>query len=81
MPMLRNLRHDYQHLAMDNRIDGITSFLEEYLHGGRIAYMKLFEYLSRQSDLVIDGSMSTDAMAKVVIEQLIGRGIIVEQTR
>lgn len=68
--LLRNLRYDFNHLTIDGRVEYIESFLEEYLRGGRVAYMKLFEQVSSECDVLLNGYLSTDEMAQEVIKQL-----------
>jgi len=43
---------------------------------GRLAYQKLFEAVSIHSDMIVDGTLSTDEMANQVIQKLIEAGII-----
>ena len=63
--LLRNLRHDFGHLPFDEKVSFLESSLEEYLNGGRIAYQKIFEFVSSDCDLLLDGLCSTDEMLKL----------------
>lgn len=68
--LLRNLRYDFNHLALDARVEYIESFLDEYLRAGRISYMKLFEEVSSDCDILLNGLLSTEEMAHEVIRKL-----------
>lgn len=75
--LLRNLRYDFNHLTIEGRFEYIESFLEEYLRGGRISYIKLFEAVSSDCDLFLNGLLSTDEMAHEVIKKLTEMKILI----
>lgn len=74
--LLRNMRSDFNHLSVEERFQYIESFLEEYLHGGRISYIKLFEAVSSDCDLIVDGQLSMDAMVNEVMMKLTEVGLL-----
>ncbi len=75
--LLRNLRYDFNHLTIEGRFECIESFLEEHLRGGRISYIKLFEAVSSDCDLFLNGLLSTDEMAHEVIKKLTEMKILI----
>ncbi|MFF2094134.1 hypothetical protein [Paenibacillus sp. NPDC058174] len=74
--LLRNLRHDFTHLPIDERVQYVEDFLEEYLRGGRISYLKMFEAVAPDCDILLDGLQSTDEMAQQVIDKLIALNLL-----
>lgn len=74
--VLRNLRKDFNHLPVDERMAFVEASLEEYLNGGRIAYQKIFEFVSADCDLLLDGQGSAEEMAEAVMLDLRKAGVL-----
>jgi len=69
--LLRNIRTDYHDLDSGEKLNHIESFLEQYLTGGSLSYRKLYEIVSADSHVIVDGTKSVDHMAEIVIRKLV----------
>lgn len=69
--LLRNIRIDHSHMLIEENLRSVETFLDAYLHGGgRLSYEKLYEVVSADSNLILDGTTSVDQMAELVIQRL-----------
>jgi uridine kinase len=50
--------------------DQLRNDLNCYLSGGRIAYLEMIKTIKTNSDFVVDGSLSVDAIAAQLIQQI-----------
>ncbi|MCZ0702911.1 uridine kinase [Natronobacillus azotifigens] len=68
--LVRNYRENFTDLSYEERETLIMEYLEQYLHGGRIGYKKVFNWVAGCSDLMINGMKSTEEQGEDVLNAL-----------
>jgi len=66
--MARRILRDFKGTSSDN----ILKDLDFYLSRGRIAYLEAINSIKPDSDFIIDGSSSTDALVNKIYERIMG---------
>lgn len=69
--MARRLLRDYT----NNPITDIHNDLKFYLNYGRIAYLEMETTIKTNSDIIIDGTLSSDKIVELIIQEMRNKGL------